>query len=128
MLNEQKSLGLPLADPSVNGRALVERVAYYQVPQPEEQEAAGSAIPFAHYLWILRRHKWQLLAFVVIAVASTIVVSSRLTPYYESTATIDVDRMVPTGVIGQDATSSRVSSMNDSDLFLTTQTRLIMSD
>ena len=110
------------------GKALVERVAYYQLPPQEEPESEGSSIPFAHYLWILRRHKWQLLAFVAVAVASTIVVSSRLTPYYESTATIDVDRMLPTGVIGQDSNSSRVSSMNDSDLFLSTQTKLILSD
>src|SRR5436305_901317 len=105
MANDHKNSGFPLVDSSPAGRAL-ERVAYYQAPPAEEPESAGAAIPFAHYLWILRRHKWQLLAFVVIAVASTVVVSSRLTPYYESTATIDVDRMVPTGVIGQDANSS----------------------
>src|SRR6202041_1825921 len=56
-----------------------------------------------------------------------IIVSSRLTPYYQSTATIDVDRMMPTGVIGQDANSSR-ASVNDSEQFLSTQVKLIQSD
>jgi capsular exopolysaccharide synthesis family protein len=68
-----------------------------------------------------------LLIFVVFAVAATIIVSSRLTPYYESTATVDVDRMVPTAVIGQEA-SSRAATNNDSDLFLSTQVKLLQSD
>ena len=50
-----------------------------------------------------------------------------MTPYYQSTATIDVDRMMPTGVIGQDANSNRVT-VNDSDQFLATQVDLIKSD
>ncbi len=66
--------------------------------------------------------------FVVFAVAATIIVSSRMTPYYESTATVDVDRMVPTAVIGQDSSTARASSMNDSDFFLATQVKLIQSD
>src|ERR1700757_3610806 len=113
MLNENKSLALPSANDALPSR--VERVAYYQVP-PEESEPQGSQTPLSHYLWILRRRKWPLLLFVVFGVAATIIISSRLTPYYESTATVDVDRMVPTGVIGQEA-STRASSMNDSDLF-----------
>src|SRR5690349_17952690 len=128
MSNEQNSLDVPVTNFSTGTRAMVDRVAYYQVPPPEEPEPSSSAAPFAHYLWILRRHKWQLLAFVMVAVASTVIVSSRLTPYYESTATIDVDRMVPTGVIGQEATSSRASSMSDSDFYLSTQIQLIRSD
>ena len=59
--------------------------------------------PAAHYLWILRRHKWRIMAFVCVCVAAVVIVSSRLTPIYESTATIDIDRNVPTGIIGQDA-------------------------
>ncbi len=103
-------------------------MSYYQAPLPDEGESSASVVPFAHYLWILRRHKWQLLAFVVVAVASTVIVASRLTPYYQATATIDVDRMVPTAVVGAEATASRASSMNDSDFYLTTQIQLIKSD
>jgi capsular exopolysaccharide synthesis family protein len=58
-------------------------------------------------------------------VASTVVVSSRLTPIYEATATIDVDRQAPAGVIGQD--SARMAP-NDSDQFLATQVKTIQSD
>lgn len=92
----------------------------YAEPEPEEQ-----SVPLSHYLWILRRHKWKILAFVFVAVVSTVVISSRLTPIYESTATVDIDRQAPPGVIGQDA--ARLAP-NDADQFLATQIRLVQSD
>jgi capsular exopolysaccharide synthesis family protein len=84
-----------------------------------------TAVPLSHYLWILRRHRWKIVAFVCGCVAVTIIASSRLTPVYESTATVDVDRQMPSGVIGQDAT--RIPA-NDSEQFLATQIKLIQSD
>ncbi|MDP9054765.1 MAG: polysaccharide biosynthesis tyrosine autokinase [Acidobacteriota bacterium] len=125
MPNENKSLALPPSNDATHSR--MERVTYYQSHAPEETESSDSQTPLSHYLWVLRRRKWPLLIFIVFAVAATIIVSSRLTPYYESTATVDVDRMLPTGVIGQEA-STRASSMNDSDVFLSTQVKLIQSD
>jgi succinoglycan biosynthesis transport protein ExoP len=124
MSDHNKSLAIPSPNDAVPSR--VERVAYYQA-SAEEPETQESQAPLSHYLWIVRRRKWPLLLFVVFAVAATIIVSSRLTPYYESTATVDVDRMVPTAVIGQES-SARASSMNDSDLFLATQMKLLQSD
>jgi capsular exopolysaccharide synthesis family protein len=106
---------------------MLERPAVYQAHAEASSEAEGSALPLSHYLWLLNREKWKLLAFVVVVVASTIIVSSRMTPYYESTATIDVDRMMPTGVLGQDANANR-ASVNDSEQFLSTQVKLIQSD
>jgi capsular exopolysaccharide synthesis family protein len=92
----------------------------YPEPEPEDQ-----TVPLSHYLWILRRHKWRILAFILVCVVSTVVVSSRLTPIYESIATIDVDRQAPAGVIGQDA--ARLAP-NDADQFLATQVKIIQSD
>jgi len=125
MPDENKSLALPSAPDASVSR--VERVSYYQVPA-EEADTQESQNPLSHYLWVIRRRKWPLLVFVVFAVAATIIVSSRMTPYYESTATVDVDRMVPTAVIGQESSAARASSMNDSDFFLATQVKLIQSD
>jgi capsular exopolysaccharide synthesis family protein len=106
---------------SRNGRS-----GYYHVPvQAEESSDPAGGLPISHYLWVLRRHKWRLLAFVVLSVAATVIVSSRLTPYYESTATVDIDRLAPTGILGQEATSGRT---NDSEVFLATQMKLIQSD
>jgi len=137
MPNENKSLTVPPASDGSSSR--VERSGYsygysggynsgysgYYGSQ--ESETSDSQTPLSHYLWIVRRRKWPLLIFVVFAVASTIIVTSRMTPYYESTATLDVDRMIPTAVIGQES-STRASSNNDSELFLSTQVKLIQSD
>jgi len=90
--------------------------------QPEPEEVVA---PLSHYLWLLRRHKWRIAAFVAVCVACTIVVSSRLTPVYEATASVDIDRQAPTGVIGQDA--ARMAP-NDADQFLATQVKIIQSD
>ena len=70
----------------------------YDVEPPEQ-----SAVPLAHYLWILRRHRWKILAFIFACVTATLIVSARLTPIYESTVTVDIDRQMPSAIIGQDA-------------------------
>ena len=64
--------------------------------------------------------------FVATCLLVTAIVSSRLKPTYESTATIDVDRQVPSQVIGQDST--REVPPNDADQFLATQVKMIQSD
>ena len=90
-----------------------------------EYEPSAAAVPLSHYLWILRRHGWRMLAFVAFTVIATLAVSLRLTPIYESTVTIDVDRHMPTGVLGPDATQA---VNNDADQYLATQIKLIQSD
>jgi polysaccharide biosynthesis transport protein len=89
-------------------------------PEPEE-----ASVPISHYLWVLRRHKWRMLAFIAGVTLAVMGISARITPVFEATATIDIDRQTPAGVIGQDAVRNAV---NDSDQFLATQTRLIQSD
>ncbi len=74
---------------------------------------------------ILRCHKWKIFAFVVFCVASTLIVSSRLTPIYEAVASIDIDRQAPAAIIGQDSTRMPTS---DADQFLATQIKTIQSD
>src|ERR1039457_649481 len=90
-----------------------------------DAEPEAAAVPLSHYLWILRRHRWKIVGFVLGCVAATMVISARLTPIYESTVTVDVDRQVPSGVVGQDATRMPA---NDSEQFLATQVKLIQSD
>jgi polysaccharide biosynthesis transport protein len=83
-------------------------------------------VPLSHYLWVLRRHLWMMIGFVACCVLITFIVSSRLKPIYESTATIDVDIQAPSDVVGQD--SSRSTSYRNPDQFLATQMKLIQSD
>ena len=92
----------------------------YDVEPPEQ-----AAVPLAHYLWILRRHRWKIMIFVFACVTATLIVSARLTPIYESTVTVDIDRQMPSAIIGQDAGRA---PLNDAEQFLATQVKLIQSD
>src|SRR4030081_364129 len=77
-----------------------------RIPYSLGPEAHEPTVPLSHYLWILKRHRWKILAFVATCVISTLIVSLRLTRIYESTAVIDIDRRVPTSILGQEATQS----------------------
>src|ERR1019366_9942256 len=101
----------------------MERYAVYQTPS-EAPEGQEFAVPLSNYVWILRRHAVVLVAFVALAAGATYVVSSRITPIYESTATLDVDRAIPSSVIGQDSNGVR-GTANDTDTFLSTQVEII---
>src|SRR5579872_5836888 len=105
---------LPVENPRTNGLII-----------DAEFEPQAAQVPLAHYLWILRRHAWRIGAFIAFVTLATMVVSMRLTPIYESTTTVDVDRQQPTGVLGQEATQN---TTNDADQYLATQIRLIESD
>jgi polysaccharide biosynthesis transport protein len=109
-MSDQKALGPPIQAQWYG----------YDVEPPNQ-----SGVPLEHYLWILRRHRWKILGSVFACVAAAIIVSFRLTPVYESTATVDVDRQTPSAVIGQD--TIRMPS-NDADQFLATQVKIIQSD
>jgi succinoglycan biosynthesis transport protein ExoP len=87
-------------------------------------EPQAAHVPLSHYIWILRRHGWKIAGFVAAVVIATLIVSLRLTPIYESTTTVDVDRQMPTGVLGPEAMQN---ATNDADQFLATQVKLIQS-
>ena len=93
---------------------------------PLDIEPDMPRVPISHYFWVLRRHLWMIIGFVACCVLITYIVSSRVTPIYESTATIDVDIQAPSDVVGQD--SSRSTSYRNPDQFLATQIKLIQSD
>ena len=93
--------------------------------QDSDEDAEEAKIPLAQYFWILRRYRWRISGAVAAAVLATLVLSERLTPIYESTATVDIDRQSPAGVVGDDATRS---PLNDSDQFMATQIKLVESD
>jgi uncharacterized protein involved in exopolysaccharide biosynthesis len=104
-------------------------VSSYNVPGPQldaETGAGDGVLPIGHYVWILRRHIWKILALVAVCVISTFIVSKRLQPIYESTVVINVDRQAPSAVVGVD--SDRAAPAYDSDQYLATQIRLIQSD
>jgi succinoglycan biosynthesis transport protein ExoP len=91
-------------------------------PEDEPEEAK---IPLSQYLWILRRYRFRIAGFVAATLAITWIASARLTPIFESTATVDIDRQSPAGVVGDDAART---ALNDADQFLATQIKLVESD
>jgi uncharacterized protein involved in exopolysaccharide biosynthesis len=100
--------------------------AYYPPISQQELEPESPAVPWLHYLWVLRRHLWKILAFIATCVLVTAVISARIKPIYEATATMEVDRQAPSEVVGQNSTSS--TDTDDADQFLATQIRLLQSD
>jgi len=101
-------------------------VYYAPVPQQQQDsEPEAPSIPISHYLWIVRRHLWKILAFVATCILVTAIVTARIKPIYESTATVNVDFEAPSGVVGQDSSTAYI---NDPDTFLSTQIKLIQSD
>ena len=103
-------------------------VPYHAPPkQWGELEPVSTAVPLSHYLWILRRQAWMILAFVAVCVLATAIVSSRLQPIYEATATIVIDREAPSEVVGANSSSPN-AAFDDADQFLATQSKLIQSD
>ncbi len=89
------------------------------MPEPEPFSTL-----FRHYLWLIWKHAWQIALLVALCAGATLYFSKRIVPLYESTATIDIDRHTPTGVVGQEATQS---TSGDSEQFIATQVRLIQS-
>jgi succinoglycan biosynthesis transport protein ExoP len=96
------------------------------ISMQEEVEPDAPVVPLSHYLWILRRHVWRIAAFITTCLFATFIVSARLKPIYEATATVDVDRQAPSQIVGDDST--RPAAPNDADQFLATQIKLIQSD
>lgn len=117
MIEEKSSISFPVAPET---RVISFTPNLLAEPEPEEAK-----VPLAQYLWILKRHRWKILGFVLASVVGTLIVSSRMTKIYESTVTVDVDRQTPSGVVGQEATRA---ALNDADQFLATQIKLVQSD
>ncbi len=103
------------------------RLPQYFEGQPyTEFEAARPTVSATHYLLVIYRQKWRILGFVGACLLATYLISSRLTPIYEATAKIDVDRRIPAGVVGQEASQGLTG--DDADAFMATQGELIESD
>jgi capsular exopolysaccharide synthesis family protein len=91
-----------------------------------ESAPRTGGVPFSHYTWLLRTHFSKMLAFVLLAVVATALVTVRLTPIYESIATLYIDRAAEKDIVGKDSETS--ASSNDDDAFLSSQIRILQSD
>jgi succinoglycan biosynthesis transport protein ExoP len=99
---------------------------YAAGPPVPDSELEVPVVPLSHYLWVLRLNLWKMTAFVAVCMLVTFIVSARLKPIYQSTATIDIDMRAPSELVGQGSTPSDFSY--DADQILATQMKLIQSD
>lgn len=96
------------------------------IPAPFELEGVPAHLSTWYYLPVVLRQWWKIAIFVATAVFLTYIASSRITPIYEATAKVDVDRRTPLGIIGQEA--AQTPGTDDADQFMATQIELIESD
>ena len=101
--------------------------AYYPLSQFQapDEEAEEAKFPLWQYFWVVKRYRWRIAGCIAAAMLATFLISARLTPIYEATTTVDIDRQSPPGVVGEDAARS---ALNDADQFLATQIKLVESD
>jgi polysaccharide biosynthesis transport protein len=105
--------------------AIVERPSAMLPIDADVAGAEAEHIPLPQYFASLRRHWLTVFAVCAGFVLATYIVSKRITPVYESTASLEIDRQNPAGLIGHD---SAPSFINDSDQYLDTQIRIIQQD
>jgi succinoglycan biosynthesis transport protein ExoP len=112
---------------------------YKRVPSPAVVERPGFTFPFdddpsagdnervplPQYFASLRRHWLKIAILCTGSLIVAYVVSKRITPVYEATASLEIDRQNPAGLIGHD---SNASFVNDSDQYLDTQVKIIQQD
>src|SRR6202050_5043161 len=108
----------------------------HSLPSPEaiavissdEADLEERSLPLSHCGWLLKRDRRKIVLFVLGSLISTYLVCKRLTPMYEAITTIDVDRQMPRGTMGDSTADSAIVSPLDADQFLATQSGLIKSD
>lgn len=88
-------------------------------------EPADQIVPLDHYVWLLRRHWWKIAIAVLFCTALTAVYCFSVAPIYESTASIAIDRQVPSTAIGPDSPPTDNGNIDD---ILNTEVRIIQSD
>lgn len=94
-------------------------------PSAIETAIEPESASFGQYLLSLKRHPWKIVIACAASVLICYIISKRITPMYEATATLEINRETPSGVVGQDAVRS---AWNDSDQFIATQMKIIQED
>jgi capsular exopolysaccharide synthesis family protein len=92
---------------------------------PEEQ--SDVQLPLSHYVWLIRTHWMKMAAFIAFAVIATAMITARMTPLYESKASLYLDRNAAKNIVGQDSQSG-TANKGDIDNYITSQTQIVQSD
>ena len=84
-------------------------------------------LPLSHYVWLVKTHWIKMLAFIAFAVIATAMVTARLTPQYEATAKLYLDRNAAKNLVGQDSQAGSANK-GDTDAYITSQIEIVKSD
>lgn len=95
------------------------------LPLPGGRVSGDETIPVAQYLAALLRHKWRIALFALLCAVASLIISLRLTPLYESTAVIDIDRNLDVAAVGGEP---QPGAQGNAEQFISTQMRLVQSD
>ncbi|MBS1876360.1 MAG: polysaccharide biosynthesis tyrosine autokinase [Acidobacteria bacterium] len=87
--------------------------------------APKPAATLGDYLDAIYRRRWWILALVVLSVGAAFAVTKRLPRMYDGMATLDIERMTPSGLVGPEL-STQVAP--DMDQVVATHMRMIQSD
>ncbi len=98
---------------------------FVMYPARAHASANKSAATLGDYLDAIYRRKWWILALVVAAIAITYFVSKRLPRLYEATATLNIDRIAPAGLVGAESLNQVAPDM---DQFVSTHLKMLQSD
>jgi len=90
-------------------------------------EAEEAGLPLRHYWWILENQWWKIALFVALITGVTAAVTLRMTPIYEATATLYIDRSEARAVVGQEANTAG-GALSDTEGFIRSQIELVQSD
>jgi succinoglycan biosynthesis transport protein ExoP len=90
-------------------------------------DASDVQLPLSHYVWLVRTHWIKMAAFIAFAMIATAMVTARLTPQYQATATLLIDRNAAKNLVGQDSQSGS-ANRGDADAYLASQVQIIQSD
>jgi capsular exopolysaccharide synthesis family protein len=105
--------------------AIVDRNANILAMEYEYSAAENEKIPLPQYFASLRRHWLKIAVFCAGCVLTAYIVSKRITPVYEATASLEINRQNPAGLIGHENTAS---FFNDSEQYLDTQMKVLQQD
>ena len=118
MLNTSQSQWLVIED----GRSDTQSLLPSENPLGGQDISGTALLPL---LIAMRRHVGKILGAAIVVALIVFVVSKRMTPMYESTATLEVNPTSSSDLLGPD---SARAAWNDSDQAIATQLRVIQSD
>lgn len=110
----------------IPGEVAPSAVSELHVYQPRNVGAGPKqAATLVDYLDAIYRRRWWILALVVVSVVAAIAATKRMTRMYESSATLDVERMTPGALVGPELSTVVAPDM---DQVVATHMRMIQSD